>query len=65
MISPFNDWSSAIRKFNDHDIKSEVHKTPLLNMQIFLSVKENKIKPINIIQVKILFQVLFQATVKN
>ena len=54
MISPFNDWSTAMRKFNDHDIKSVVHKTSVLTMQTFLTVKENKIKPINIIQDKIL-----------
>jgi len=50
MMCPLVDWSIATRRFNDHQCKSEIHKTSLLTMQIFISVMENEIKPISQIQ---------------
>ena len=54
MKSAFCDWSCASRRFNDHQMKSEIHKTALLTMQSFLAVMENEIQPINHIQNKLL-----------
>ena len=45
--SPFSDWSCASRVFNDHQCKSDVHKTSILSMQNFCLVMEDKIKPVN------------------
>ena len=54
MESAFTAWSTALRDFNDHQCKSEIHKTSLLTMQILLAVMDNKIKPIDQIQDELL-----------
>ena len=50
MMCPLVDWSMVTRRFNDHQCKSESHKTSLLTMQAFISVMENEIEPISHIQ---------------
>ena len=50
MTKPFNYWTSATRKFDSHEFKSETHKTSVVTMQSFLSVMNNEIIPINQMQ---------------
>ena len=45
--SPFHDWSSAAKRFKEHEQASEIHKTSLLTMNIFLNVMKSKVKPVN------------------
>ena len=46
--NPFFDWSTALRNFNYHHCKYDVHiASLLLSMQIFVSVLENEINPIS------------------
>ena len=47
MKSPFVDWSCASRRFNDHETKSDVHKTSVLTMHQFILVMENKVKSVS------------------
>ena len=47
MNSPFHDWSSACKRFKEHEQASEIHKTSLLTMNIFLNVMKSKVKPVN------------------
>ena len=42
MMCPLVDWSMATRRFNDHQCKSEIHKTSLLTIQAVISVMENE-----------------------
>ena len=45
--NPFVDWLTALRNFNYHQCKYDVHTGSLLAMQIFVSVLGNEIKPIS------------------
>ena len=54
MKQPFDDWSTASRKFGNHESRSEIHKTAVLTMQSFQSVMENEITPINQMQDQLL-----------
>ena len=64
MKCPINDWSVALKRFNSHEMKSEVHKTALLTMQTFSGVMKNTIKPIDQIHDKILDETINQNRMK-
>ena len=56
MNNPFSAWSYASRVFQDHESKSEIHKTAILRKHNFLDTPENKQKYIDLIHSKILDQ---------
>ena len=56
MKIPFSAWSFASRVFQDHESKSEIHKTAMLRKHNFLDTLENKQKYIDLIHNKILDQ---------
>ena len=48
MNNPFSAWSYASRVFQDHESKSEIHKTAILGKHNFLDTPENKQKYIDL-----------------
>ena len=56
MKSPFYDWSCASRVFQDHESKSEIHKTAMVTKQNVLSTLDTKQKSIDLMHNKILDQ---------
>ena len=53
MKNPFSAWSYGSRAFQDHESKSEIHKTAMLGTHNFLDTLENKQKYIDLIDNKI------------
>ena len=53
MKNPFSAWSYASRVFQDHESKSEIHKTAMLRKHNFLDTLENEQKYIDLFGNKI------------
>ena len=45
--SPVTFWTTDAQKFNEHELKSEVHKTAILKADSFLKIMQSQMEPID------------------
>ena len=64
MNNPISAWSYASRVFQDHESKSEIHKTAILRKHNFLDTLENKQNYIDLIHSKVLDQTVSENRAK-